>query len=671
MSNKLILTTLLVSYFFTTAYAVQVDKTKDLSTSETKNAPLVFEGLTDLSLEQLMQVNVTSATLTEENLQSVPASMTLFTRTQIQQLGINTLEELMNHVPGYQNYTSDTNQSSYSSRSRRIASGAREVLILLDGQRLNNDLFGNVGAIQPLSLKNVARVEFLRGPGSAIYGANAFLGVINVVTANSINEVDISTGSFEQRQASMNVSGVMGNLHSDLSIETHQSDGEELSIYDPIFASFIDSQQETKQQSIYWRARWENESGGGLSLQARRVDNTSDGGYFSGRASDTYNRFDFGGSFLALKYQHVLNENWEFSSRISESLYEYNATFLAAKTPSDVLVIGRFTLEGNDRTIENQLRWQQGTAKALLGFDYTRNSMDKVDSSAQFLPNPPNAPGPAFGSDTRNVKAWYGQWQDELIENWSYVLGIRKDDFSDAGGQTSPRLGLIWQADASNTLKILYGEAFRAPARNETSSTNPSQLGNPNLKPEVSKTFELVWTKTSKHHYSSISLFDTKITEAIEYDTLSQTPTFINRGEQHMSGIEAEWQWSFADNWQLRTHFSHLFNSPLTVNPDGEDLASASLIYDTGEFTTSFSGRYHGTSHDENSSEAGFKEFGGYSVLEGHAHYQFSPQVQLYVNLRNITDKKYVSPAVQSPNNFFGVPGEGRKIEVGVRWYFK
>jgi len=671
MSNKLALIIFLASTFITTAYSASIEKSDDLSTVKTKESILDFEDLIGLSLEELMQIKVTSATLTEENLQSVPASMTVFTRTQIQHLGINTLEELMNYVPGYQNYLSDTNQSSYSSRSRRIASGSREVLVLLDGQRLNNDLFGNAGAIQPLSLKNVARVEFLRGPGSAIYGANAFLGGVSVVTSNSINEVNVSTGSFQQRQASVNLSGDMGSLHSDLSIETHHSDGEELSLYDPITASFIDSQQETKQQSIYWRAHWDNESGGRLSLQARRVDNTSDGGYFSGRANDTYNRFDFGSSFLALEYQHVFNENWELSSRISDSLYEYQASLLAGKTPAGGLVIGHFNFEGNDRAIENQLRWHKGSAKALLGFDYTRNSIGKVDSSAQFLPNPPNEPGEAFGTDTRNVRAWYGQWQDELIQNWSYILGIRKDDFSDAGGQTSPRLGLIWQADISNTLKLLYGEAFRAPARNETSSTNPTQLGNPNLQPEVSKTLELVWAKTSKQHYSAVSLFDTKITDAIEYDTLSQTPTFINRGEQHMSGIEVEWQWSFANHWQLRTHLSHLFNSPLTVNPDGEDLAGASLIYDTREFTASFSGRYHGTSRDENSSAAGFTELGGYSVFEGHAHYQFNPQFQLYVNLRNITDKKYMSPAVQSPSNFFGVPGEGKKIEVGVRWYFK
>ncbi|HEB28367.1 MAG TPA: TonB-dependent receptor, partial [Porticoccus sp.] len=472
----------------------------------------IMINLRQMSLEELMKVEITSSTLSAESLKSVPSSVTIFTRKQIQQLGINTLEELMNHVPGYQNYVSDTNQSSYSSRSRRVASGSREVLVLLDGQRLNNDLFGNAGAIQPLSLKNVAKVEFIRGPGSAIYGANAFLGVINVMTVNDISEVDVSTGSFQQRQISLNVNTEAGAFNSNLTIESQSGDGELLSRYDPITANFIDSHQETSQKSIYWRARWNDGSDGGLSLQARHLENISDGGYFSGRASDAYNRFDFGSSFFALQYKKTLNENWEFSSRISDSLYEYQAEFLAAKTPSEVEVIGRINMEGNDRSFENQLRWHQGSAKAMLGMDYTRNSVDRVESSAQFLPAPPNPSSNAFGTDVRQVRSWYGQWQDELRQNWTYILGIRRDDYSDIKGHTSPRAGLIWGVDESNTLKLLYGEAFRAPARNETSATNPSQLGNPNLQPEISKTLEFVWMKTGEHYYGTVSLFDTKIT---------------------------------------------------------------------------------------------------------------------------------------------------------------
>ncbi|WP_198559810.1 TonB-dependent receptor [Colwellia sp. 12G3] len=618
-----------------------------------------------------MEINVTSATLSDQTLQTVPASITVFTRKQIQQLGVSTLEALMSHVPGYQNYNSDGNSQSYSSRSRRLAANSREVLVLLDGIRLNHDLFGSVGVTElTVSMKNVERVEFLRGPGSAIYGANAFLGVVNVITASGLNEADVSAGSFGQRQASMNISAEIGNFDSNLSVESHTIDGEDRSIYDPVTASFINSQQKIEQQSLYWRGHWSDDVGGGLGLQVRLVKQSTDGGYFAGIASDTFNRFESNSHFFSLHYQHVFNENWELSSRLYNSPYLYQPSqYLAAKEP---LVLVHASIKGNDSGIDNQLLWHQGSASALLGFDHTRNSMDQVDLSLQFFPAPSNPPVEAFSTETRRVNAWYMQWQDELSQDLTYILGVRKDSYSDVEGHVSPRLGLIWQADANNSLKLLYGEAFRAPSRNELSiKNNAVQLGNPNLTPEISKTFELVWSQTGTQYYSSVSLFNTEIIDAVEYYNTVGPSTFVNGKTQYMNGVEVEWQWFFLVDWQLRADLSHLFKSPLVNNNDAEELLGVSLIYEAQQVTASLSGRYHGSRRDSNTTVEGYKDWGGYSLFNAHIHYQINPEFQLYSNLRNITDKEYTTPAIQNANNFYGVPGTGREIEVGLRWSFK
>ena len=576
-----------------------------------------------LPFEALMKI--TASTLTEETLQTVPASITVFTRKQIQQLGINTLEELMNHVPGYQSYPSDNIAPAYSSRSRRLGASNREVLVLLDGQRLNLNPFGNPGLYR-LSLKNVARVEFLRGPGSAIYGANAFLGVINIITVSDLNEADVSTGSFQQRQASVNVSAEAGSLYSDLSVESHSSHGEARSIYDPVTARFVASNQETQKQSFYWRVQWRDGAGGGLGLQVHHMEDNDDAGYLVGTASDTYNHIEGYSRFWALHYRHVFNEHWDISSRLYDLPFLSDATFLAGTTPLGALVVGRLTLKGNDSGVENQLRWHQGSAKALLGLDYTRSNMDQVDMASRVPPGAFSAPAEVFRTNTRRVSAWYAQWQDELRQDLTYILGIRKDNFSDVEGHTSPRLGLIWQAGTNDTLKLLYGEAFRAPARNELSiKNNGFQLGNPSLKPEISKTFELVWAQIGAQHYSSVSVFDTNITNAVEITSTARPRTFVNGGTQHMSGLEAEWQWVFARDWQLRSHLSHLFKSPLAVNNDAEDLMGASLIYDSQQFSASVSVRHHGSSRDANTSATGFNDLGGYSVFDAHAHYEIAP----------------------------------------------
>jgi len=112
----------------------------------------------------------------------------------------------MNHVPGYQSYRTDHSNATFSSRSRRLTLGTREVLLLLDGQRLNHDLAGdwlNSG----FSLGNVERVEYLRGGWVAIYGANAFLGVVNIITASNLNDATLSAGNDQQKTANLNISG--------------------------------------------------------------------------------------------------------------------------------------------------------------------------------------------------------------------------------------------------------------------------------------------------------------------------------------------------------------------------------------------------------------------------------------------------------------------------------
>jgi outer membrane receptor for ferrienterochelin and colicin len=169
-----------------------------------------------MSLEDLLQVKLTSSTLTDETLQTVPASMTVYTRADIRVLGLHNLEELVNYVPGYQSYRSDMSSINHniSSRGRSVGSSGSEILVLLDGQRLNNDWSGGAGQVDNLvSLENVERVEFIRGPGSAIYGSNATTGVINIIT-RSLREVVVDAGSNKARHSSAqwHVEGSAGKL---------------------------------------------------------------------------------------------------------------------------------------------------------------------------------------------------------------------------------------------------------------------------------------------------------------------------------------------------------------------------------------------------------------------------------------------------------------------------
>ncbi|MBU4328708.1 MAG: TonB-dependent receptor plug domain-containing protein, partial [Proteobacteria bacterium] len=143
-----------------------------------------------MSLEQLMQVEITGATRTEKSLKNVPAAVTVFTREEISRLGMDYLHELLNLVPGYQSqrHSDMSTGSNYSSRGRRQGANSREVLLLLDGRPMNDPRTGGPISGKRVPLGKIDRVEIIRGPGSAIYGSNAFTGVINIITVKNENQ---------------------------------------------------------------------------------------------------------------------------------------------------------------------------------------------------------------------------------------------------------------------------------------------------------------------------------------------------------------------------------------------------------------------------------------------------------------------------------------------------
>lgn len=179
-----------------------------------------------LSLEDLMQIQVVSSTLTEKNLRTVPSSVTVFTHTQINAMGVDYLDELLNFVPGFQAFRQADSGGEYyhSSRGGRSGTSSREVLILIDGKRINAEFAA--GSVHMISLKNFEKVEIIRGPGSAIYGSNAFLGVVNITTIKNKDMLALQVGSNERTQTQLFKTAQMGELNLDFFANAYRDRGQ-------------------------------------------------------------------------------------------------------------------------------------------------------------------------------------------------------------------------------------------------------------------------------------------------------------------------------------------------------------------------------------------------------------------------------------------------------------
>ena len=178
--------------------------------------------LFSLSLEDLLNVKVTGASLREQNLLNIPASVNAFAAEGIARLGAQTLGDLIRFVPGFQSIRSDDSVgSSPASRGRLVGTSAREILLIVDSVRMENwDDGGSIYSLRRFPLMGVERVEFIRGPVSQLYGSNAFMGVINVITGSKKNKLRAASGNILNHQLMYDQNFSLGSSKHHLSIES-------------------------------------------------------------------------------------------------------------------------------------------------------------------------------------------------------------------------------------------------------------------------------------------------------------------------------------------------------------------------------------------------------------------------------------------------------------------
>ena len=208
---------------------------------------LFFSGLVfadsdylELSLEELLSVKVTGASLRAQEVRQIPASVNTFTAKSIKMLGVHTLHELVRFVPGFQVYRADDSVNfNIVTRGKTVGNSSREILLLIDGVRVDNWFDGGSAALGRIPLYNVERVEFIRGPVSQVYGANAFLGVINIVTQNDKKGATVAAGNLHARQFSASYNHALldsvgeKTLQQVFSLDYYSDEGEDYSVTDP------------------------------------------------------------------------------------------------------------------------------------------------------------------------------------------------------------------------------------------------------------------------------------------------------------------------------------------------------------------------------------------------------------------------------------------------------
>lgn len=182
-----------------------------------------------LSFEELLNVKVKVATLEMGSALRAPSSVTVFTRSQILNMGVRSVEELLNYVPGYQASRETFNNQGYRVGARGMITPqpSQSVLFIVDGQRLNSDMAGGaLLANRFLTTANIERIEVIRGPGAAIYGSSAFSGVVDITTLRDANSLYVASGNIGSKEANLHTNVERDKWKTSLFARFYSDDGQ-------------------------------------------------------------------------------------------------------------------------------------------------------------------------------------------------------------------------------------------------------------------------------------------------------------------------------------------------------------------------------------------------------------------------------------------------------------
>ena len=585
------------------------------------NSLYATQNLWDLSLEELGNIKVTNlASGSPTPLNRAAAITTVITSYDLLNMGARTMDDALMAVPGL--YVSRSDQAYAPTYIfRGIYSNLNpQALVMVNGIPHKALPFGNRGnGWKGVPVEAIDRIEVIRGPGSALYGADAFAGVINIITKTN-QEVDgthigARAGSFNSQEAWIQFGGEIADWDVFANANVSKSDGhkgwiesdtqtvfDQLSqVFDPDPgyqpASRAPGWMNTGYEKLdlmfdvsrnKWRLRAGYQSVEEVGLGVGVADALSPDSVYETESAN-----------LDVTYsENVWDQDLELISELSLLYGSQEAggnTYVfpkGAKVP-DVCTLTLTCFPtfyefddgfiGNPGFKEVQARlaqyaiysgWDEHRVRVAVGVSWG-DVYETTETKNFNMNNSPKAEGIVDVSDTEEVwlpekerDSYFVSVQDEwqMAQDWQLVAGVRYDKYSDFGDTTNPRLALVWLTSDEWTSRLLYGRAYRAPSISELYvGANPVALGDIDLEPEVIDTYELAFHRTliGGSHYS-LNFFHYRIEDLI----LLTDQQYTNIGERKGKGLEIEFQSELTSELSLTGNYSYQKSEDLSTDED-------------------------------------------------------------------------------------------------------
>lgn len=539
-----------------------------------------------MPLEDLMQIEITSVSKKTQRLSDAAAAVFVITQEDIRRSGVTSIPEALRMAPGVQVARIDANKWAVSIRGLN-GRFANKLLVLMDGRSLYSPLFAGVyWEVQDTPLEDIDRIEVIRGPGAALWGANAVNGVINIITKSA----EATQGGF--------VSAGGGTESRDF-VTARYGFGFGKDAHLRFFAKHQDTASQVFGDGTTSHDAWQlTRTGFRMDAQPNTSDSiTVSGDYYDGNAEERYTLYHVptqqdptfssqpnansqmrGGNLLG-RWQRALSETSNLSLQLYYDHSERNMIILGERQDTvDLDLQHRFTL------------WERQDIIWGLGFRY---SNDALAQTATISFNPP----------TRGTELYSAFVHDEIKlvpERLSLIVGSRFEHNSYTGFELQPNGRLLWTPAPNHTFWGAVSRAVRTPARGDSDivyrylvdPTPPLPVryqidGNKSFKSETLTAYELGYrTEPVSHVALDVALFYNDYqklrvlkVEPWQFEPSSQAPTDIvqplslaNLMHGHTYGAELGAEWSPIIWWRLHATYSYLVSKMYLESPSIDDI---------------------------------------------------------------------------------------------------
>lgn len=582
----------------------------------------------------------------------VAANVTIIGNAEIEKGNYSKISDILT--------ANNVSMGTSSFASYPIINGDDRVLVMVDGRKMNYSHYNGTSVngmnIDNIGVKNIERIEIVRGPNSSLYGSAAVGGVINIITKQAKeNNTKLTTefGSWNSERYALTTEGVDKDISYMFTYDKQKRDN--FSYKNPRTGNNKEfNSSDIDKEYINLRIDKQLGNDNELSLAVERMKENSGFGMMlsdvnTGTVANLDGRRNLSDSNVALTYSWNKSQGGADSFRIYQNNsegktlyfgnpYNYDLKANGAEWQQSWVVNDKYTLVGGAELRKEEVNELTGGA----------NLKGDVTTSAVFVEN---------------------RWK--LKDDYSLTLGNRYDHHSTFGSDVTSHVSLNKALSSDTNAYISWGQAVKNPNILNLYAQTGTWLPNPDLKPETSETVTLgVDTKLDKKTSLQASIYQSKLKNAIEWVTLDPVTYagwWDNVDHEKRQGLELNVKRKLSDHWNVNAGYSYskvkkqngTGNYALDVNNSRPNAYSLGVQYnqdkwDTGLTMIAATGR---------STKAYTSD--SYLTLDMNIRYQAATDTQIYFKGYNLTNEAY--ELIGYTYSDTGVyPMAGRSFVIGV-----